>query len=209
VSAGFDAEAFRRATDVSRETLERLTAYAALLGKWQRSVNLVSASTLPDLWRRHFLDSAQLAPLLPGASPSRCLDMGAGAGFPGMVLAVMGAGSWTLVEADGKKIAFLREVARVTGTSVTLLQQRLETLHGLALDVVTARACAPLPRLLDYAAPLLAPGGQALFLKGREAAAELAAARGAWTFEAELLPSVTDPEARIVRMRNVRRAVAG
>ncbi|MBI1180404.1 MAG: 16S rRNA (guanine(527)-N(7))-methyltransferase RsmG [Alphaproteobacteria bacterium] len=198
-----------QAVDVSRETLERLRAYAALLRKWQRSINLVSAATLPDLWRRHFLDSAQLAPLVRAAGEQpRCLDMGSGAGFPGLVLEVLGAGTWTLVDSDRRKLTFLQEAARVTGVSVKLLPSRLEALEGVSADIVTARACAPLTRLLDYAAPLLDPGGRAIFLKGRDAAAEIDSARERWRFRAETFPSATDPEARIVQLQDIGRAVS-
>ena len=210
MSGGFDQAAFQLATGVSRETLDQLRAYAALLEKWQRSINLVSAATLPDLWQRHFLDSAQLAPLIRQAGGSlRCVDLGSGAGFPGLVLAVMGIGSWTLIDSDRRKLTFLQEAARITGVSVKLLPSRLEAVEGVTADIVTARACAPLSRLLGYAAPLLAHGGQAFFLKGRDAESELAEARSAWTFTELLHPSVTDPDAKIIQLQDVGRAVSG
>ena len=171
------AEAFRAAANVSRETLERLERYAALLEKWNRAINLVARGSLVDLWRRHMLDSAQLWPLLPVARerPRRILDLGSGAGFPGLVLAIMGVPEGSvevhLVESDEKKATFLREAARIAEAPVTLHVQRIESLAPFPVDAVTARACAPLPRLLDYAAPFLgnyrsgavAPRG--LFLK--------------------------------------------
>lgn len=210
MSIGFDSAAFRRATDVSRETLLQLEAYAALLEKWQRSINLVSSATLPDLWRRHFLDSAQLAPLiLAGSAAPRCADLGTGAGFPGMVLAIMGIGTWTLIDSDRRKLTFLQEAARVTGVSVKLLPSRLEAVEGVIADIVTARALAPLGKLIGYAAPLLADGGSAFFLKGRDAASELAEARGQWDFRAQTFPSVTDSEAKIIQIQDVARAVSG
>jgi 16S rRNA (guanine527-N7)-methyltransferase len=210
VSGGFDSAAFARRTDVSRETLLKLEAYAALLEKWQRSVNLVSAGTLPDLWRRHFLDSAQLAPLILAANPApRCADIGTGAGFPGMVLAIMGVGTWTLIDSDRKKLTFLQEAARVTGVSVKLLPSRLEAVEGVIADIVTARALAPLGKLLGYAAPLVAEGGSAFFLKGRDAESELSEARKSWTFRAETFPSATDSEAKIVQIQDVARGVSG
>ena len=210
----FDAEAFRAATDVSRETWDKLTLYADLLVKWQRSINLVSASTLPALWHRHMLDSAQLVPLVreAGFEDPVCLDMGTGAGFPGMVLAIMGhegqGGRWTLVDSDQKKMVFLREVARVTGVSVTILPMRLEGVSNRPdmrkADIITARACAPLADLFAYAEPLMHTGSQAFFLKGQGAAAEMDAARADWSFEAVLHPSRTDPEARIVAISQLR-----
>ena len=200
----FDAEAFQKATHVSRETLERLSLYANLLVKWQKSINLVAPSTIPQLWHRHMLDSAQLASMVErvGFDDPVCVDMGTGAGFPGLVLAIMGVGRWMLVDSDQKKAVFLREVARVTGVSVTITPMRLEGLSetewaGQA-DVVTARACAPLSALLGYAQPLMHDRSQAFFLKGRGVADELEMARADWFFEADMHPSLTDPEARIV-----------
>ncbi len=207
------AEAFRAATNVSRETLDRLERYAALLEKWNRAINLVARDSLSDLWRRHMLDSAQLWPLLPRIQgrARRILDLGSGAGFPGLVLAIMataeGDGEVHLVEADKKKAAFLREAARVADAPVTLHVQRIENLSPFPVDAVTARACAPLSRLLDYAAPFLRPTepGAAptvgLFLKGRNVDRELTEAREKWKMQAELLPSRTDATARILRIQ--------
>jgi 16S rRNA (guanine527-N7)-methyltransferase len=210
------AEDFRAATNVSRETLDRLECYAALLEKWNRSINLVSRASLTDLWRRHMLDSAQLWPLLPPPQerprgrPRKVLDLGSGAGFPGLVLAIMagtgGGGDFHLVEADEKKAAFLREAARATETRIVLHNQRIETLRPLSVDVVTARACAPLSRLLDYAAPFLRPEPgsgyrpRGLFLKGRDFDRELTAAREKWKIQVEEIPSRTEPRARILQI---------
>ncbi|MEN3952266.1 16S rRNA (guanine(527)-N(7))-methyltransferase RsmG [Iodidimonas sp. SYSU 1G8] len=202
--AFYDDGSFHQATGVSRETLDKLRAYAALLEKWQRSINLVSSATLPELWRRHFADSAQLAPLIgTETSTLRCVDLGSGAGFPGLVLAIMGIGQWTLIDSDRRKLTFLQEAARITRTSVTLLPARLEQVTGLTADIVTARACASLETLLGYATPLLEPSGKALFLKGRDAAREIDEARKTWNFEVRRIPSQTDPEASIVEIRNV------
>ena len=213
------AEAFRAAANVSRETLDRLERYAALLQKWNRSINLVARGSLADLWRRHMLDSAQLWPLLPQLQerPLRILDLGSGAGFPGLVLAIMGTAEGLsasgggaevhLVEADKKKAAFLREAARIAEAPVTLHVQRIESLAPFPVDAVTARACAPLPRLLDYAAPFLqqyqsgASPAVGLFLKGRDVDRELAEAGEKWKIEAELLPSRTDAAAKILRIQ--------
>ena len=211
------AEAFRAATNVSRETLDRLERYAALLEKWNPAINLVARGSLADLWRRHMMDSAQLWPLLPPLQgrPRRILDLGSGAGFPGLVLAIMGAAAGDaepdaevhLVEVDNKKAAFLREAARIAEASVTLHVQRIESLAPFPVDAVTARACAPLSRLLDYAAPFLRlyqpgePPPVGLFLKGRDVDRELTEAREKWSIEAELLPSRTDAAARILRIQ--------
>jgi 16S rRNA (guanine527-N7)-methyltransferase len=206
------AEEFRTAASVSRETLERLERYAALLEKWNRAINLVARGSLTDLWRRHMLDSAQLWPLLPPSRgrPRRILDLGSGAGFPGLVLAILGTAEGGvavhLVEADKKKAAFLREAARIAEAPVTLHVQRIESLAPFPVDAVTARACAPLPRLLDYAAPFLrlrqpgAPPAAGLFLKGRDVDRELTEAREKWKMEAKLLPSRTDPAAKILQI---------
>ncbi len=201
--ASYGASAFQRETGVSRETLARLGTYADLLQKWNRAVNLVGRGTVADLWRRHMLDSAQLMELLPPAPadrPRRVVDLGSGAGFPGLVLAVMGAGEVHLVEADGRKAAFLREAARATGVDVAFHVKRAETLPTLEADVVTARAFAPLAELLGYAAPLLRPGGVGLFPKGKGVEGELTVARKAWNMTVERVPSRTDTAATILRV---------
>ena len=201
--APFDAAAFQRATGVSRETLDRLRAYAEVLEKWNKAVNLVGRGTLADLWRRHMLDSAQLFDLLPPAPadrPRRLVDLGSGAGFPGLVLAVLGAGEVHLVEADARKAAFLREAARVTRTEVAFHVKRAETLPALQADVVTARAFAPLTDLLGYAAPLMRPDAVGLFPKGKGVEGELTVARKAWNMTVERVPSRTDTAATILRV---------
>lgn len=193
--AAYGPADFARDFDVSRETLAALEAYAALLEKWNRRINLVGRETLPDLWRRHFLDSAQLLPLLPDppAGRSRVIaDLGSGAGFPGLVLAILGAGELHLIESDRKKCAFLREAARAAGVGVEIHAQRIEEVEGLQADVVTARALAPLEKLVAYARPLLRPGGLALFLKGRGAEEELTALGGPATMAVGRTPSRSD-----------------
>ncbi len=197
-------EEFHTKSGVSRETLERLRLYADLLVKWQARINLVGPDTLPDQWSRHFLDSAQLFPLIP-ASARRLVDLGSGAGFPGLVLAVMGAPDVHLVESDARKCAFLREVARVTDTPVTILNKRIEQVPGLKADVVTARALAPLEKLLVWAEPHLAPGGCCLFLKGRGAEDELTATAKEWNITPRRVPSVTDPAGLVLQLEEVRR----
>ena len=141
------AEALGEQLHVSRETLERLTVYLELLRRWQRAVNLVGRGTLADPWRRHVLDCAQLAPHVP-AGAATVVDLGSGAGFPGMVLSIMGLRGVHLVESDRRKAQFLREVARATGASVQVHAERIERMRGWSADVITARALAPLPRLL-------------------------------------------------------------
>jgi len=192
---------------VSRETIERLEIYAALLTRWQARINLVGPDTLPDLWTRHMLDSAQLWPLIPPEA-RRLADLGSGAGFPGLVLAILGAPDVHLVESDARKCAFLRETARQTGTTVTILNHRIEQVAPLSADVITARALAPLSRLLDWAAPHLAPGGQCLFLKGRGAEDELTATAKEWKIGHRRIGSLTDPEGVVLQLREVCRGSA-
>lgn len=202
-------EAFQARLSVSRETLDKFRAYAALLMKWNRAINLVSPKSLNDLWRRHFLDSAQLAALLPdppAASDRAILDVGAGAGFPGLVLSLLGCGEVHLVEADGRKAEFLREAVRVTGASAILHPERIEDLPAMAVDVVTCRAFAPLDRILALTERfLLSKKGEkspvGLFLKGRRADDELTAAAKTWRLQTERFESETDPEASILRLR--------
>jgi 16S rRNA (guanine527-N7)-methyltransferase len=200
-----DAAAFARQFDVSRETLERLETYAALLRQWQPTINLVAPSTIPNLWERHFADSAQLLALSP-LNASTWLDMGSGAGLPGLVLAIMLAGregaKVTLIESDSRKAAFLAEVARKTGVPVDILCKRIETAATQAklpaFDVVTARALAPLPRLLSLAAPYFSPKTTGVFPKGRETGAEIEAARDEFEFDVAQHPSLTDAHGRIL-----------
>lgn len=196
-------EQFQAETGVSRETLDRLRTYAELLEKWQARINLVGPATLPDLWRRHMLDSAQLFPLLPPDTP-RLIDLGSGAGFPGLVLAILGVPEVHLVESDLRKGAFLREVARQTGARVTVHPARIETLTDLKAPVVTARALAALPKLLDLAVPLLESNGQCLFLKGQNIEEELTSARKIWIFDEDRSPSRTDASGIVLRVREVR-----
>lgn len=193
---------FAALTGVSRETMARLEAYAALLQRWQRAINLVGESTLSDVWRRHFLDSAQLSRFLP-PPPCRIADLGSGAGLPGLVLAILGAGEVHLIEADSRKCAFLREALRVTRTSAILHEDRVERLAGVKADVVTARGLASLDRLIAFALPLLRPGGTCLFSRGRGSEEELTQAVKKWKMRVERFPSETDPQARILRLGEI------
>lgn len=205
-----------RAAGVSRGTLgdfpDRLAPleyYLALLERWQRAHNLVAPSTLEDAWNRHILDSAQLARLVP-AGPCRLLDLGSGAGFPGLVLAILFTGrpdfESTLVESNGRKCAFLRTVARELSLPVTVLQARIESLAdrfaGVS-DVITARALAPLDRLCSMIAPLMGEATVALLPKGTGREAEITAARIRWEFDMEERQSDTDPAAAILILRNI------
>jgi 16S rRNA (guanine527-N7)-methyltransferase len=204
-------EAFAKAFAVSRETIDRLTLYEKLLMRWQKAVNLVAPATLQQVWHRHFADSAQLMALAPEARI--WLDLGTGAGFPGMVVAILLANrrnvSVHLVESNARKCAFLREVARQTGTSVEIHQTRIESLAGadrvIRPDVIVARALSPLPKLLGQALPFFGPGTRALFLKGRTADEELEAAQERYAFDVALHPSRTDANGRIVEVAGLRK----
>ena len=197
-------EGFAETIPVSRETLARLEAYAGLLTRWSARINLVGRDTIADLWRRHILDSAQLQPLVPTAANSM-IDLGSGAGLPGLVLAILGVSGVELVEADSRKCAFLREAARITEAPVTLRPCRIEAVSPHPVDVVTARACAPLDRLLGLAEPFLAPGSECLFLKGERVEEELTLARKRWTMTVSLHPSRSDPRGVVLSLQKVAR----
>lgn len=191
-------QAFLNQTNVSRETIERLDLYAELLTIWQARINLVSSGTLPDLWSRHFLDSAQLHPLIPPRS--LVMDFGSGAGFPGLVLAIMGGLTVTLVESDSRKCVFLREVIRRTETAATVHNGRIETAPMQKCDVITGRALASLDKLLALSEPYLTEKTQCLFLKGNKLNEELTIANQSWNIVYETFPSCTDPSGSIVKI---------
>jgi 16S rRNA (guanine527-N7)-methyltransferase len=234
--------------NVSRETLQRLEIYAALLVKWQAKINLVGPATLPDLWRRHFLDSAQLVNLLPqpdslpraggGLGRGRSLrpaqsaeattptptlpqlggggslagggtlvDLGSGAGFPGLVLAIMTDWRIHLLDSDQRKCAFLRQVALDCGVldRVIIHPKRIEQVTGIAADVVTARACAPLGELLPLAEPFIGEKGTGIFLKGAQAEEELTQAQRHWTMRLDRRESISDPAGVILIVRHLQR----
>jgi len=193
---------FAELIPVSRETLSRLEVYATLLTQWSARINLVGRDTLRDLWRRHMLDSAQLRPLVPDST--RCLiDLGSGAGFPGLVLAILGVSGIELVEADTRRCAFLREVARITEAQVAIRACRIQAVPPQPVDVVTARACAPLDRLLDLAEPFLAPDTLCLFPKGQRFEEELTLAREGWTMSVSVEQSLSDRRGVILRLQQV------
>jgi len=187
--------------------LARLEAYAALLLEWSRRINLVAASTLPDLWQRHFIDSAQLFPLVPQTA-QRLVDLGSGAGFPGLVLAILGVPGVELIESDARKCAFLREAARVAQAPVTIRTARIESVEAHVVDVVTARGCAPLDRLLVWAQRFIGPDTLCLFPKGADAAQEVDAARQNWTMDVTTHDSRSDPRGVILCLRGVARREA-
>lgn len=199
----FGPNDFLKSENVSRETFSKLQTYVDLLLTWNKKINLISKSTEPYIWKRHILDSAQLYPLIP----QDCLsltDLGSGAGFPGLVLAIMGVKGVRLVESDARKCAFMREASRVTGAGATILNQRAETVPPGPVDVVTARALASLPELLTLATPFIGPKTTCLFLKGQHIEAELTEAYKMWTISVDCRPSRSDPTGSVVRVREVR-----
>ncbi len=197
-------QAFRDRTGVSETVLARLTVYAERLVKWQSRINLVGAATLGDPWRRHMLDSAQVhAHLPPGARV--VIDLGSGAGFPGMVLAIIGGVSVHLVESNRRKCVFLNEVNRLTGAGATVHNRRIEDLEPFAADAVTARACAPVNKLLPLAAPFVGAGGVCLFLKGRKAEEELTDSSKEWIMRISRIQSLSDSSGVILKLEGISR----
>ncbi len=196
---------FAKRTGVSQETIEKLVTYQRLLEKWQAKINLVSATTLPDTWIRHFYDSWQVLPHLGDAAS--IADLGAGAGFPGLVIAICAPEKIVhLVESDARKCAFQIEVARETGAKIKIHNTRAERLAGeLKVAAVTSRALAPLPDLLELAVPLLEPGGLCTFLKGATYKAELTQAESAWHMRVDVAASLTEPDAAILTLRDIAR----
>lgn len=194
---------------VPREAIESLRGYADLITFWNKRINLLSRQEASSLWPRHIVDSAQLARIACPLART-WLDLGSGAGFPGLVCAAIAraehrATSFTLVEADGRKAAFLREAARRMDLDVAVRHSRIEQLPLSAQDVISARALAPLARLLDYAAPFCHQQTTLLFPKGRRAISELTLARQAWHIRVVRVPSRTDPEATILKLSEVSR----
>ncbi|MCH2547774.1 MAG: 16S rRNA (guanine(527)-N(7))-methyltransferase RsmG [Alphaproteobacteria bacterium] len=191
-------------TPVSRETMDNLICYHDLLIKWQTKINLISPKTIPDIWERHFFDSAQLFQLLSCKDKS-IFDIGSGAGFPGLVLSMLGASQINLFESDQRKCIFLSEVVRQTKTSAKIYNKRIERIPSMKeAAVVTSRACASLDMLFDYAYPHLAPDGQCLFLKGRGAEEEISVAQRRWMFHVEHTPSITDAEGCVLQIKDLR-----
>jgi 16S rRNA (guanine527-N7)-methyltransferase len=189
---------------VSRETKDRLVAYIDLLLRWNRTINLIARGDESVIWERHIADALALLPLLPPDFP-RAIDLGSGAGLPGLILAIATGKPFDLVEADQRKAAFLREAARATHAPMTVHAARIETVSLPPAPLITARALAPLPTLLRWAERFLAPGGVCIFPKGRSAADELTAAAAQWHMHVERFASPTDPQATILRISEISR----
>lgn len=194
---------------ISRQAQESLELFAALVAKWTQKINLVSRNTVGSIWSRHIVDSVQLFNLVPPAA-QRFVDLGSGGGFPGIVLAILAqdlrpGGRVTLIESDQRKCAFLREAIRVTDAPAEVICARAEQVPGQGADVVSARALAALPELLGLVSRHLSPDGVALLPKGAGFQAEIDAAKAEWAFDAEVFPSQTDPEARLLRVDHLSR----
>ena len=183
----------------------RLRLYAALVEKWSPKINLISKSDLPHIWERHIQDSLHLLPYIP-ANTTRAIDLGSGAGFPGLVLCIATGIPFDLIESDSRKAVFLMEAARQTGAPAKIHNTRIETARVKPAPLITARALAPLDKLLALASPHLAPGGICLFPKGRAAGDELTLAAPLWHMEAE---RITDPawgDSCILKVSQIRHA---
>lgn len=197
---------------VSRESLHGLVAYVDLLRQWQAKINLIGPDTVDQIWHRHIADSLQLLALLPDDC-TNILDLGSGAGLPGLPLAVAlgSAGNITvhMVESNAKKSAFLRQAVRVTGAPAVVHERRIESLDSATLqndiDVVTSRALAPLARLLDYAQKPMENHAIGLFLKGQDVERELTEAAKYWKVSAERIASLTEPKACILKIKEATR----
>lgn len=201
-----DAASFAAVSGATPAQVADLERYRSYLVEWNQKMNLVGPATLDVFWSRHAWDSAQIMPLAPEADTWG--DLGTGAGLPGIVLAILGKHRPSfhvhLVDSLAKRCRFLTEVVTALELPATVHNSRAEDL-SLPVDIVTARACAPLSRLFGYAQPYLKRGATALFLKGQDVASELEEATKSWTFEADVLPSLSDPRGQIVRVRRLGR----
>lgn len=189
---------------VPRETISRLEQFVSIVIAESSAQNLISAASVEHIWARHIVDSAQLMSHAPAGG--RWIDLGSGAGFPGMVVGILGGHHVTLVETRAKRVAVLAGVVDALGLAdrVTICAGKVERVQEMPFDIISARAFAPLDRLLDTAHHLTSPATRWILPKGRSAAAELEVARGSWQGRFSTVPSITDPEAAIILAENVR-----
>jgi 16S rRNA (guanine527-N7)-methyltransferase len=203
-----DAQALARRFNVSRESMVKIAAHVDLLRQWQTRINLVAPSTLPGVWTRHVGDSLQLLQHLPDTAGA-IADLGSGAGFPGLTLALVTGRRTHLVESNGKKAAFLSEAVRLTGANAIVHRSRIEEMKwetlGEPVGVVTARALAPLAQLLDYSSPLLSQSALGLFLKGRDLEGELTAAAKSWRLSYEIFRANGDSNGAVLKVTEANR----
>jgi 16S rRNA (guanine527-N7)-methyltransferase len=187
---------------VSRETLHKLEIYVALLLKWQTKINLISNTTVNDVWKRHILDAIQLLSFYDHET-STLLDIGTGAGIPGLLLAIAGNKKTILVESDTRKSAFLKEAARVTDSNVEIHNKRIESLKFQDIDVITSRACANIHQLLIYSSNFLSNNTVCLFPKGENYTKEVEEAQKNWHFSYDVFPSLSDSSGNIIKIYNI------
>lgn len=209
MSGRADREAFVQQTNVSRETLEKLDHFADRLERWTKSINLVARGSLDQTWQRHIHDSYQLYDHIPEDSVN-LVDIGSGGGLPALVLAIVDQATgqrrkFTLIESDARKSAFLSLITRELGLNAAVLTERSESASPQAGDLVTSRAFAPLERMMPHLDLHLKPGGHALLLKGSKAIEEVEEAKRSWNFTLELIPSITNAEAHIVKLSQITR----
>ncbi|MBT3550479.1 MAG: 16S rRNA (guanine(527)-N(7))-methyltransferase RsmG [Rhodospirillaceae bacterium] len=198
-----DPQTLSRLGNVSRETLDRLKSYVDHLSQWQSKLNLIGSSEINHIWDRHILDCAQLIPMIKPIHGSK-LDLGSGAGFPGMVLAILGVSDFTLIESNTRKCVFLRQAARLTETSAEIFDGRVEDYKSTEpARVITARALAPLDKLFAMAHPLLAADGVCILLKGQNFKQELTDSRKRWHINVEIHPSESDSSGRILIIKGL------
>ena len=183
-------------SDIDADTMDRFEIYLALLSKWQRAINLVGKNTLADAWRRHILDSAQLLPHIE--KDLKIADLGSGAGLPGLVIAIATGANVQLVESDQRKATFMREVARETGIGIDVHVARIEDLPSLNADIITARALAPLPKLLPWVHRHLKKGGKSVLMKGAGVDQELTESTKQWTMNVVRKSSISDASGTIL-----------
>ncbi|MBT6118112.1 MAG: 16S rRNA (guanine(527)-N(7))-methyltransferase RsmG [Rhodospirillaceae bacterium] len=192
---------FQEVMGVSHETTQRLESYLALLVEWNRAVGLVSRHSLEDPWRRHMLDCAQLIKHLNPGQDRPIVDIGSGAGLPGLILSVLGCPDVHVIEANGRKVAFLREAARRLAIAPAIHAERIEAMAPFPAAIVTARAVAPVDRLIALARPFLTSDSRCLFLKGQDVAGELTQAEKRWRMRSRRIPSLSDPEGTVLEIR--------
>lgn len=205
----FGPESLKKELNLDQRKIANLVIYADLLKKWQKSFNLISNKTIEDMWFRHFYDSAQLLELVETHGPKKLnkiwLDLGSGAGFPGLVIAILGGGRVHLVESNGKKCAFMRTVIREIGVDALVHNCRIEDLEPFNVDIITSRALKSLEKLLDYSKGFVSQKQELWYHKGQDVDEELTRATKYWKMKVDKYPSQTDKTGTILRLRNLSR----
>lgn len=202
----FDEKRFFEKADVSRETIENIRIYARLLKKWQKKLNLVSETSLSDMWSRHFYDSFQLKELFDRSKAEnlRILDIGSGAGFPGLLLSMLGLGEFHMVESNGKKCIFMRQVIRETNCNAVVHNARAEMIKPFHVDYIVSRACASLDKLFDLGRNFIREDTICLFLKGQIVDKEITEAGLNWDFKVEKHTSASEESGVILKVSHIK-----